>query len=147
MVYCHQEFQLHVVHVTAIHYLSFVIDTLLEVTLFSFSFLGINFPLRDSVIDLEYADDIVLFGEIDKSQSFLIVKINDASLFRVRFSSFNCKTILQDQSTLSPRMTMESKVDDYIDYFIYLKNRICVSEWMFKEISVQTQKARLDFDN
>ncbi|CAH8513614.1 unnamed protein product [Schistosoma haematobium] len=49
---------------------NFIIDLLMEITFSSTEFSGIDL-LPGSLIDLEYADDIVLFGEdADKMQSF-----------------------------------------------------------------------------
>ena len=71
---------------------SFIIDLLLEITLSLTEFSGIDLLPGDSRIDLEYADDIVLFGEdADKMQSVLVVLRNNARMFGTRFSSSKCK--------------------------------------------------------
>ncbi|KAH9590191.1 protein 2 3 complex subunit [Schistosoma haematobium] len=49
---------------------NFIIDLLLEITLSSTEFSGIDLLPGGPLIDLEYADDIVVFGDVDKMQSF-----------------------------------------------------------------------------
>lgn len=42
---------------------------LLETTLSSSDFSGVDLPLGNSIVDLEYADDVVLFDDADEMQS------------------------------------------------------------------------------
>ncbi|TNN20796.1 LINE-1 reverse transcriptase, partial [Schistosoma japonicum] len=66
---------------------NFVIDMLLDITMSSSDFSGVDFLPGASLTDLEYADDIVLFGEdADKMQSLLTTLSNNASMFGMRFS-------------------------------------------------------------
>ncbi|CAH8450567.1 unnamed protein product [Schistosoma margrebowiei] len=48
---------------------NFVVDVLLEMTLFLSKFPGVELLPGGSLVDLEYADDIVLFEDADKMQS------------------------------------------------------------------------------
>ncbi|TNN18188.1 hypothetical protein EWB00_010544, partial [Schistosoma japonicum] len=71
---------------------NFVIDMPLDITLSSSDFSGVDFLPGASLTDLEYADDIVLFGEdADKMQSLLTTLSNNASMFGMRFSPSKCK--------------------------------------------------------
>ncbi|TNN16340.1 Retrovirus-related Pol polyprotein from type-2 retrotransposable element R2DM, partial [Schistosoma japonicum] len=64
---------------------NFVIDMLLDITLSSSDFSGVDFLPGASLTDLEYADDIVLFGEdADKMQSLLTTLSNNASIRDIR---------------------------------------------------------------
>ncbi|CAH8507928.1 unnamed protein product, partial [Schistosoma guineensis] len=66
---------------------NFIIDLLMEITLSSTEFSGIDLHPGGPLIDLEYADDIVLFGEdADKMQSLLVALSNNARMFGMRFS-------------------------------------------------------------
>ncbi|CAH8541047.1 unnamed protein product [Schistosoma bovis] len=66
---------------------NFVIDVLSEITLSSFKFPGVELLPGDSLVDLKYAVDIVLFDEdADKMQSLLITVRNNANMFGIWFS-------------------------------------------------------------
>ncbi|CAH8470968.1 unnamed protein product [Schistosoma haematobium] len=76
---------------------NFIIDLLMEITFSSTEFSGIDLLPGGPLIDLEYADDIVLFGEdADKMQSLLVALSNNARMFGMRFSPSKCKLLLQD---------------------------------------------------
>ncbi|KAK4474313.1 hypothetical protein MN116_000398 [Schistosoma mekongi] len=65
---------------------NFIVDILLEITLSSSDFSGIDLLPGDTLIDLEYADDIVLFDEdSDTMQNLLTVINSNASIFGMRF--------------------------------------------------------------
>ncbi|CAH8652966.1 unnamed protein product [Schistosoma curassoni] len=84
---------------------NFIIDLLMEITFSSTEFLGIDLLPGGPLIDLEYADDIVLFGEdADKMQSLLVALSNNARMFGMRFSLSNCKLLLQDWYASTPEL-------------------------------------------
>ncbi|KAH9581634.1 hypothetical protein MS3_00008710 [Schistosoma haematobium] len=88
-------------------------------TLSSSKFPGVELLPGDSLFDLEYTDDIVLFGEdADKMQSPLTTLSNNASMFGMRFSLSKCKMLLISPCSL-----------------------------VFEKVSSRIQKARLDFAN
>ncbi|TNN20225.1 endonuclease-reverse transcriptase, partial [Schistosoma japonicum] len=99
-----------------------------------------------SLTDLEYADDIVLFGEdADKMQSLLTTLSNNASMFGMRFSPSKCKMLLQDWVASAPELMIESEVVERVDRFTYLGSLISADGLVTDEISARIQKARLAF--
>ncbi|TNN09476.1 endonuclease-reverse transcriptase, partial [Schistosoma japonicum] len=69
---------------------------------------------RDPLVDIEYADDIVLFGEdADNVQSLLNTLSNNASIFEMRFSSSKCEMLLQDWPASSPELMIGSEVIEW----------------------------------
>ncbi|CAH8596720.1 unnamed protein product [Schistosoma guineensis] len=100
------------------------------------------------LIDLQYADDIVLFGEdADKMQSLLVALSNNARMFGMRFSPSKCKLLLQDWSTLTPEVRIGSEVVERVDNFTYLGSLINPNGLVSDEISARIRKARLAFAN
>ncbi|KAH9583147.1 hypothetical protein MS3_00000436 [Schistosoma haematobium] len=76
---------------------NFIIDLLMGITFSSTEFSGIDLLPGGPLIDLEYSDDIVLFGEdADKILSLLVALSNNARMFGMRFSPSKCKLLLQD---------------------------------------------------
>ena len=127
---------------------NFIIDLLLEITLSSTEFSGIDLLPGGSLIDLEYADDIVLFGEdADKMQSLLLELSNNARMFGMRFSPSKCKLLLQDWPASTPELRIGSEVVERVDNFTYLGSLISPNGLVSDEISARIQKARLAFAN
>ncbi|VDO65333.1 unnamed protein product [Schistosoma margrebowiei] len=109
---------------------------------------GVELLPGGSLVDLEYADDIVLFGEdADKMQSLLTTLSNNASMFGMRFSPSKCKMLLQDWVTSTPELVIGSEVVECVDRFTYLGSLISPCGLVCDEISARIQKARLAFAN
>ncbi|CAH8675424.1 unnamed protein product [Schistosoma haematobium] len=127
---------------------NFIIDLLMEITLSSTEFSGIDLLPGGPLIDLEYTDDIVLFGEdADKMQSLLIALSNNARMFGMRFSPSKCKLLLQDWSASTPELRIGSEVVERVDNFTYLGSVISPIGLVSDEISARIRKARLAFAN
>ncbi|CAH8662896.1 unnamed protein product [Schistosoma haematobium] len=125
---------------------NFIIDLLKEITFSSTEFSGIDLHPGGPLIDLEYADDIVLFGEdADKMQSLLVALSNNARMFGMRFSPSKCKLLLQDWSALTPELRIGSEVVERVDNFTYLGSLISPNGLVSDEISARIRKARLAF--
>ncbi|KAH9589917.1 Contactin-5, variant 3 [Schistosoma haematobium] len=120
----------------------------MKITFSSTEFSGIDLLSGGPLIDLEYADDIFLFGEdADKMQSLLIVLSNNASMFGMRFSPSKCKLLLQDWSASTPELRIGSEVVKRVDNFTYLGSLISPNGLVSDEISARIRRARLAFAN
>ncbi|CAH8447045.1 unnamed protein product [Heterobilharzia americana] len=127
---------------------NFIIDILVEVSLSSPDCTEVDLIAGGFSLDLEYADDIVLLGEdADKMQSLLNTLSGNLRMFGMRFSPPKCKFLLQDWSSVVPRLTIESEVVECVDHFTYLGSRINPGGLVADEISARIQKARLAFAN
>ncbi|VDO61486.1 unnamed protein product [Schistosoma margrebowiei] len=127
---------------------NFIIDLLMEITFSSTEFSGIDLLQGGPLIDLEYADDIVLFGEnADKMQSLLVAPSNNARMFGMRFSPPKCKLLPLDWSASTPELRIGSEVVERVDNFTYLGSLISPNGSVSDEISAQIRKARLAFAN
>ncbi|VDO69533.1 unnamed protein product [Schistosoma margrebowiei] len=115
-----------------------------KITLSTSKFPGVELLPGDSLSDLEYTDDIILFGEdADKMQSLLTTLSNNASMFRMRFSPSKCKMLLQDRVASTLELMIGSEVIERVDRSTYLASLISPSGLVCEEISSRIQKARL----
>ncbi|CAH8551147.1 unnamed protein product [Schistosoma intercalatum] len=120
----------------------------MEITFSSTEFSGIDLLPGGPLIDLEYANDIVLFGEdADKMQSLLAALSNNARMFGMRFSSSKCKLLLQDGSASTPELRIGSEVVERVDNFTHLGSLISPNALVSDKISARIRKARLAFAN
>ncbi|CAH8658448.1 unnamed protein product [Schistosoma rodhaini] len=127
---------------------NFIIDLLLEITLSSTESTGIDLLPGGPLSDLEYADDIVLFGEdAGNMQSLLLELSNNARMFGMRFSPSKCKLLLQDWPASTLELRIGSEVVERVDNFTYLGSLISPNGLVSDEISARIQKARLAFAN
>lgn len=144
MMNCHDNCQPQslFVRVTSSHFLfSFVIDILLEITLFSFNILRIDVLLQSSLVKLEYTEHIVVFGENAGNIQSLLSCIT--SLLWMRYSPSKCYVTSGLGFTSSPRLVIWGwAVVEHIDHSTYLESLISVSESVFDEFSARIQKAR-----
>ncbi|KAK4468373.1 hypothetical protein MN116_000167 [Schistosoma mekongi] len=127
---------------------NFIIDVLLEISLTSFKSSGISLLPGGSLVDLEYVDDVVIFGEDAHSiQGLLNTLSNNAGMFGMRFSPPKCKMLLQDWPASFPKLVIGSEVIECVDRFTYLGSLITPGGSVSDEISARIQKARLAFAN
>nr|CAH8832405.1 unnamed protein product [Trichobilharzia regenti] len=62
-------------------------------------------------------------------------------MFGMRFASSKCKMMLQNWTTATPSLEIESEVIEHVDHFTYLKSTISPNGLITDEISEWTQKA------
>nr|CAH8822477.1 unnamed protein product [Trichobilharzia regenti] len=125
---------------------NFIIDMLMEVSLTERNDLGIDLLPGNSLMDLEYADDIVLLGEdADKMQSLLNTLSSNLRMFGMRFAPAKCKMLLQDWTTSTPNLVIGSEVIEHVDHFTYLGSCISTNGLIGDEISARIRKARAAF--
>nr|CAH8845762.1 unnamed protein product [Trichobilharzia regenti] len=104
---------------------NFIIDVLMDLTLGDFSDSGIDLLPGNNLVDLEYADDIVLLGEdADEMQSLLNTLSRNLRMFGMRFAPAKCKMMLQDWTTSTPSLKIGSEVVEHVDRFTYLGSTI-----------------------
>nr|CAH8876432.1 unnamed protein product [Trichobilharzia regenti] len=125
---------------------NFIIDVLMDLTLGDFSDSGIDLLPGNNLVDLEYADDIVLLGEdADEMQSLLNTLSRNLRMFGMRFAPAKCKMMLQDWTTSTPSLKIGSEVVEHVDRFTYLGSTISPNGLISDEISARIQGARFAF--
>ncbi|CAH8462235.1 unnamed protein product [Heterobilharzia americana] len=87
-----------------------MINILIEVSLLSPGHTDVDLITGEFLLDLEYADEIVLLSEdADKMQSLLNTSSGNLRMFGMRFSPPKCKLLLQDWSSAVPQLTNAQK--------------------------------------
>ncbi|CAH8871683.1 unnamed protein product [Trichobilharzia szidati] len=100
---------------------NFIIDVLMDLTLTHFNDSGIDLLPGNNLVDLEFADDIVLLGEdADKVQSLLNTLSNNLRMFGMRFAPVKCKMMLQDWTSPTPSLEIGSEVAEHVVRITYL---------------------------
>lgn len=113
---------------------NFVIDMLLQITLPSCDFSEIDLLPRDSLVHLEYTDNVVLFDQnLEQMQSIMITKMYNTSMLEMQFSPSKYKISLQDRLALMPELTIGS---EHIDHFTYLWSLISFDVLVSDENSI-----------
>jgi hypothetical protein len=125
-----------------------VIDEIMERTLEGLQNPGVQIGNGEKLVDLEYADDIVLmFEEVEEAQLFLDELTKVIPSFGMRFAPTKCKVMLQD--TLSPTAPLELQGEslEVVDRFTYLGSCITSDCSVTDEVSARISKARIAFAN
>jgi hypothetical protein len=125
-----------------------VIDFIMERTLKGFQNPGVHIVTGENLVDLEYADDIVLFFETEeKAQAFLDVLSEIVPSFGMRFAPSKCKVMLQDMQPLTTPLKMQGESLEEVERFTYLGSCINSDGTVTDEISSRISKARITFAN
>ncbi|CAH8650640.1 unnamed protein product [Schistosoma bovis] len=119
----------------------------LGITSSSSEFSGIGLLPGGPLIDLEYADDIVLFGEdADKMQSSGSTERQCQDVWDALLPS-KCTLLLQNLPASTPELRKESEVVRGVNNFTYFGSLISRSGLVSDEISARIRKTRLAFAN
>ncbi|VDP07680.1 unnamed protein product [Schistosoma margrebowiei] len=118
------------------------------ITFSSTEFSGIDLLTGGSFVDLEYANDKVVFDEdADKVQSLLVAPSNNVRMFGMRFSLSKYELLLQDWSASTSELRIGSEVVERVDNFTCLGSLTSPNRLVSDEISARIQKCRLVFAN
>lgn len=116
---------------------NFVIDMLLQITLPSCDFSEIDLLPRDSLVHLEYTDNVVLFDQnLEQMQSIMITKMYNTSMLEMQSSPSKYKISLQDWLALMLELMIDSKVVEHINHFTYLWSLISLDVLVADENSI-----------
>jgi hypothetical protein len=124
---------------------NFVIDVIMEECLRESGNLGIQVLPGDRLLDLDYADDIVLlFDSFGQAQVTLDRLSGIIRAFGMSFAPSKCKVMLQD---IAPdvNLVLQNQELQVVDKFIYLGSCINNSGTLSDEVDARISKARLTF--
>ena len=127
---------------------NFVIDVILEMSIPTSDAEGVELLPGCPLIDLEYADDIVLLGADPSKMQALLDKLQTATKqFGMSFAPAKCKVLFQDWVGSKPSMVISGQPLEVVEEFTYLGSRICPGGSIKSEISSRIGKARAAFAN
>ena len=109
---------------------------------------GVHFFNGENLVDLEYADDIVLLFENEAEGQVFLDRLADVvKLYGMRFAPEKCKVLLQDIQALNTPLVLQGKALDTVEHFTYLGSCISSDGSVGKEVSARISKARAAFAN
>ncbi|KER29596.1 hypothetical protein T265_03797 [Opisthorchis viverrini] len=127
---------------------NFVIDEIMRRTLEGLRNHGVQIACEENLVDLEYADDIVLmFEEEEKAQVFLDELTKVIPSFGMHFAPTKCKVMLVDVQSLNTPLTIQGEVLEVVERFTYLGSCISSDCSVTDEVNARICKARAAFAN
>ncbi|KER19493.1 hypothetical protein T265_11753 [Opisthorchis viverrini] len=127
---------------------NFVVDKIMRRTLEGLQNPGVRIACEENLVDLEYADDIVLmFEEEEKAQVFLDELTKVIPSFGMHFAPTKCKVMLVDVQSLNTPLTIQGETLEFVERFTYLGSCISCDCSVTDEVNAQICKARAAFAN
>jgi hypothetical protein len=127
---------------------NFIIDEIMKRTLEGLQNPGVRIIGNENLVDLEYADDIVLIFEKEtEAQVFLDKLIGVVPFFGMSFAPNKCKVMLQDMGCLNAPLVMYGEALEVVERFTYLGSCISSDCSVQAEVASRISKARVAFAN
>ncbi|KAH9587822.1 ATP-binding cassette sub- A member 3 [Schistosoma haematobium] len=122
---------------------NFAIDDILETALMDVSNGGVDLLPGERLLDLEYADDIVLPRDNAQAmQSALNQLAINVRRHGMCFAPSKCKVLLQDWQDSNPVLTLDGEQIEVVEKFVYLGSCISAGGGVSDEINARIVKAR-----
>ena len=127
---------------------NFAIDDILETALMDVSNGGVDLLPGERLLDLEYADDIVLLCDNAQGmQSALNQLAISVRRYGMCFAPSKCKVLLQDWQDSNPVLTLDGEQIEVVEKFVYLGSYISAGGGVSDEIDARIMKARAAYAN
>ena len=127
---------------------NFVIDVLMETCIKAAPTAGVHVLPGSKVLDLDYADDIVLlFDSHADAQLTLNTLSSLVPSFGMRFAPSKCKVLLQDVDQPGVPLSLNNEELQVVDRFTYLGSCISSNATLKEEISARISRAMVIFRN
>jgi hypothetical protein len=127
---------------------NFIIDEIMTRTLEGLQNPGVRIVAGENLVDLEYADDIVLIFEKEcEAQVFLDELTKVISSFGMRFAPKKCKVMLQDVQRPIMPLEIQGESLEFVERFTYLGSCISTDCNVANEVNARISKARIVFAN
>ncbi|CAH8587907.1 unnamed protein product [Schistosoma margrebowiei] len=124
------------------------IDDILETALMNVSNGGVDLLPGERLLDLEYADDIVLLCDNAQGmQSALNQLAISVRRYGMCFAPSKCKVLLQDWQDSNPVLTLDGEQIEVVEKFVYLGSCISAGGGVSDEINARIVKARVAYAN
>ena len=125
---------------------NFVIDAIMDCTLPRLQNAGIEISSGERLVDLDYADDIVmLFDNFEAAQSAINKLVEVIPSFGMQFAPSKCKVLLQDCPLPETSLMLQGQAIGVVSSFTYLGSCISSSSSASEDISSRIAKARTAF--
>ena len=108
---------------------------------------GVHVIVGENLVDLEYADDIVLlFEDVHEAQSVLDKLTSIVLSFGMRFATSKCKAMFQDVIDLNTPLKLHGEILEVVEQFTYLGSCVSSDGILSNKIDAQISKA-IAFDS
>ncbi|CAH8529183.1 unnamed protein product [Dicrocoelium dendriticum] len=125
---------------------NFAIEDVLSNALEGFQHFGLELLPGERATDLDYADDITLFGDDPRDMQLILDRLAvEASKYGMSFAPSKCKVLLNDWLSPAPMLTFEGAQLEQVDSFVYLGNCVSADGTINKEVSLCIAKVRSAF--
>ena len=109
---------------------------------------GVHIIAGEKLVDLEYADDVVLlFDKEEDGQAFLDKLDSVVPSFGMRFAPEKCKVMLQNIQNLNPALVLQGLSLELVEHFSYLGSCLTFDGNVEDEVTARISKARVAFPN
>ncbi|VDP65299.1 unnamed protein product, partial [Schistosoma curassoni] len=109
---------------------------------------GVDLLPGKRLLDLEYADDIVLLcNNAQAMQSPLNQLAINVRRYGMCFAPLKCKVLLQDWQNSNPVLTLDGEQIEVVEKFVYLGSCISAGGGVSDEINTRIVKARAAYAN
>ena len=126
---------------------NFVIDEIMMQALEGLPKPGIHVITGEMLVDLEYANHIVLlFEDVQEAQSAFDELKSIVSSFGMRFAPSKCKAMFLDVDSNTP-LKLQGEILEVVEQFTYLGSCVSSDGSLSNEINAQISKARIAFVN
>ena len=127
---------------------NFIIDEILDHTIGGSNCSGVHLTTEENLVDLEYADDIVLLFEHQHEAQECLDRLSETiQSFGMCFAPSKCKVMLQDCLPLANPFVINGLPLEIVDRFVYLGSCISSDCSVSNEIKSRIAKARTTFAN
>jgi hypothetical protein len=127
---------------------NFIIDAVMMRALQGLQNPGVRIIAGENLVDLEYADDIVLIFEKEGEAQALLDKLTEViPSFGMTFAAAKCKVMLQDLQALNTPLMIQGEALEVVERFTYLGSCISSDGSVTDEVEARVSKARIAFAN
>ena len=127
---------------------NFIIDEIMKRALEDLENPGVQLAQNENLVDLEYADDVVLiFDNQVEAQECLNRLSITVPAFGMRFAPTKCQVMLQDCAPLIHPLELDGIPLEVVDCFTYLGSCISSDCSVSNEVNARIRKARITFAN
>jgi len=127
---------------------NFVVDAVMKRTLEDLQNPGVQIMAGENLVDLDYADDIVLLFEKEEEAQVVLNRLSGIiPSFGLRFAPSKCKVMLQDVQNLRAPLKIQGEALEIVDRFTYLGSCISSDCSVANEVDARISKARVAFAN
>ena len=109
---------------------------------------GVHVVTGGKLVDLDYADVIVLLFEDVQEAQVVLDKLTSITLsFDMRFAKSMYKAMFQDEVDINTPLKLQGEILEIVKQFTYLGSHVTFDDCLSNEIDARISTARIAFAN